>query len=492
MSARYLRSAAALATLALVLACNTSGAGKGSGQRRVTPDEPWRQARPPSGPVPELQLPAVQRADLKNGLTVLVIEDHSLPLVSARVVVRAGAAQESAKDAGLAALTWDLIDEGAGAMNQLALANALAQIGAELRTGGDLECGAAELEVAREQAEAGLKLLAAVVTKPTFGAADFERVRDQALLRAKERQGDARVVSDTLTNALVFGSEHPYGHDAAGTADTIGKLSALKVRAFWSTYAAPRNAALILAGDVTLEQAKALAFKAFGGWAGSGRAPKAPAEPTPRNALTLATVDYPGATQTAVRIGRAGLAASDADLPALLVLNAVLGGTRSSRLNVKLREEKQWTADARSEQATALGRGPWLVKAEVQSDAAADAVAEALAQIEAIKTGITDDELLRAKEGWARALPGRLGAPADQARALGDAFAQGFDADMVVKVAEAVRAVTADDIKRVAERVLVKEDLVVVLAGDRAALTAKLKEKGLPDPLQFGRDGYPE
>lgn len=481
-----------LAGLALALACNTSGAGKGSGQRRTVPDEPWRQARPPSGPVPELKVPAVQRADLKNGLTVLVVEDHSLPLVTARLVVRAGAAQEGAKDAGLAALTWDLLDEGAGSMNQLALANALAQLGAVLTTSCELESGAAQIELARDQAEAGLKLLGAVVTKPTFGAADFERARDQALLRVKVRRAQAHVVADTLINALAYGSEHAYGHDPAGSADTIGKLSALKVKAFWSTYAAPRNAALIIAGDVTLEQARALAFKAFGAWSGSGRAPKAPAEPALRSALTVATVDFPGASQAAVRIGRAGLAASDADVPALIVLNAVLGGTRSSRLNVKLREEKQWTAAARSEQVEALGRGPWLLATEVQTDAAADAVAEAVAVIESLKAGITDDELVRAKEGWARALPGLHGTPADQTRALASAFALGFDADMVLKIAEAVLAVTSDDVKRVAERVLVKEDLVVVLVGDRAAFSAKLKEKGLPDALLFGKDGFPE
>ncbi|OGQ24754.1 MAG: hypothetical protein A2138_20325 [Deltaproteobacteria bacterium RBG_16_71_12] len=478
--------------MSLALACNTSGGGKGSGQRRVVPDEPWRQARPPSGPVPELKVPAVQRAGLKNGLTVLVVEDHSLPLVTARVVVRAGAAQEVAKDAGLAALTWDLLDEGAGSMNQLALANAVAQLGAELTTSCELEGGAAQIELARDHAEAGLKLLGTVVTKPTFTAADFERVRDQALVRVQERNTDARAVADTLVNALVYGSEHAYGHDAAGSADTIGKLTAQKVKSFWTTHAAPRNAALIIAGDVTLEQAKALAQKAFGAWSGSGRAPKAPTEPALRSALTIATVDFPGASQAALRVARAGLAASDADLPALIVLNAVLGGTRSSRLNVKLREEKQWTDAARSEQLALLGRGPWLLSTEVQTDAAANAVAETIAIIESLKSGISDDELGRAKEGWVRALPGLLGTPADQARALGTAFAQGFDADMALKMAEAVLVVTSDDVKRVAERVLVKDDLVVVLAGDRAVLSAKLKEQGLPDALLFGKDGFPE
>lgn len=481
-----------LALACNLAACNTSGGGKGGTQRRVVPDEPWRQARPPAGPVPELKLPAVQRADLKNGLAVLVVEDHSLPMVVARVVVRAGAAQESAKDAGLAALAWDLLDEGAGSLNQLALANAFANLGAQLHTSCEVESGAAQVELLKEHAEAGLKLLATVVSKPTFAAADVERVRAQAVARVKERQADPALVADALARALVYGSEHPYGHDPGGSAATLDKLSAIKVRAFWSAHAAPKNAALILAGDITAEEAKAMAQKAFGAWSGSGKAPKAAAEPATRTALTVATVDVPGAPQVALRVARAGLAVADADLPAMIVLNAVLGGAASSRLNMKLREEKQWSAGAWSEQQQLLGRGPWRIGSEVQTDAAADAAAEMLALLEGIKGGITEDELVRAKEGWARSLPGLLGAPAAQASALGQVFALGLEPDRIAKLADAVRAVTLDDVKRVAERAIVKDDLVVVLVGDRATILPKLREKGLPDPLLFGKDGFPE
>ncbi len=495
MTASHVATRATLWLLAMVclltLACTTTDTGKNK-QRRVVPDEPWRQARPPAGAAPELALPATQRVELKNGLDVLVVEDHSLPVVTARVVVRAGAAQDGAKDPGLAALAWDLLDEGAGALNQLALANAVAQLGAELRTTCDLESGAAQLEVASGKLEAGLKLLASVVTRPTFAAADVERARDQALARLAERHADAGAVADALAHALIYGSEHPYGHDPGGTADALAKVSSLKLKTFWSTYAAPHNATLILTGDVTVEQAKALAAKAFGAWTGGGRAPKAPPELAPRTGITIASVDFPGAARTALRLGRAGLASSDADLPALTVLNGVLGGLGSSRLAGKLREEKQWASSVELSQRDALGRGPWLVRADVDTAAVGDVVAELLAQLEAIKAGITDEELARAKDGWVLALPGRHGAPDDWTQALGAAYAQGFDHEMLAKVAEAVRAVTADDVKRVAAQVLLKDDLVVVLAGDRATITAKVKEKGLPDPLQFGRDGLPE
>lgn len=492
MSMRRVLTLALCASLLGALACNTSGSGKGNGQRRAVPDEPWRQARPPSGPAPALKLPIVQRVELRNGLAVFVVEDHSLPFVAARLVVRAGSAQESAKDAGLAQLTWDLLDEGAGTLNQLALANAFAQLGAQLSTTCDIESGAAHVEVLKKNAEAGLKLLATVVTRPTFGAPDFERARNHAVAHVQERQADPTLVADSLALALVYGSEHPYGHDGAGAADTLGKLSALKAKAFWSTWAVPKNAALILAGDLTVDEAKALAQKTFGAWSGSPRAPKAAAEPTARTAITVAMVDVPGAPQTSIRVARAGVAVSDADLPAMIVLNAIYAGTFSSRLNLKLREEKHWTYGAWSTQVERLGRGPWLTRSEVQTDASADAVAETLAILEGLKAGVTDDEVTRAKEGFARALPGWLGTPSDQTKAIDAAFAMGFGADRYAKLAEAVQAVTVDDVKRVAERVIVKDDLVVVLVGDRATVLPKLKEKGLPEALLFGKDGFPE
>lgn len=479
-------------SLAPSLGCNTSGGNKSTGPRRVVPDEPWRQARPPSGPAAPLTLPAVQKIDLKNGLTVFFVEDHSLPRVVARLVVRAGSAQESAKDAGLAQLTWDLLDEGAGSLNQLALANAFAQLGADVSSSCGMESGAVHVELSKEHADAGLKLLATMVTRPTFGAGDFDRARAQALARVKERQAQPGAVADALAQALVYGSEHPYGHDGVGSSDTLSKLSAAKVKGFWSTWAVPKNAALILAGDLTAEEAKAMAQKALGSWSGSPKAPKAAAEPAARTALTLAMVDNPGAPQSSLRVLRAGLAAADTDGPAMMVLNAIYGGTFSSRLNLKLREEKRWTFGAESHQQQLLGRGAWAASAEIQTDASADAVVEALAIFESLKAGVTDDEVARAKEGLVRALPGRWSAPSDQARALGDAFALGLGPERYAKLAEALQAVTLDDVKRVAERVVLKEDLVVVLVGDRASVLPRLKDKGLPDALLFGKDGFPE
>jgi zinc protease len=478
-----------MALMVLGAACTTSTKGTVAGGR-TPPNEPWRTTRPPTGPAPEFKLPNFQRAELKNGMTVYVIEEHGLPMMTVSVVVRAGSAQETAKEAGLAALTYALLDEGAGNLNQLALANEFAALGTKVETYTAREFGAVNVELLKKHADKGLDLLSTVVRKPTFAQADFDRVRAQMTSALKGREGDPGAIADAVGQTLIFGVDHPYGHDENGTASTLEKLNAARVKKFWADNAGPKNAALIIAGDITLEEGKALGEKHFGKWTGTAKPPKAPADPKPREATKIAFVDVPGAPQTVVRFGRAVMARGDADEPAMLMFNEIFGGSFSSRLNLKLREEKQWTYGAFSGVDRRLGKGPFGVFTDVQTPNTVDAVVEILAQIDAVKTGgVTDDELKRAKEGWINSLPSVYGLPMVQKNAAAALFAYNLPPDYFSKLVEAVKAVKAEDVKRVADRALVKEDMVIVLVGDKATVEPVLKEKNLGAITFFNRDG---
>lgn len=471
-------------------ACATTPDTKASG--RMPPDEAWRAQRPRAGPVPAFTLPIFQKAELKNGMTLYVVEEHGLPMITAAVLVRAGSAQENPKDAGLALLTYDLLDEGAGALNNLGLANAFGALGTEVAIDSSRELGVVRVQLLKKHADAGLDLLATMVRKPTFAPADFERVRGQHVDRLKEREGDAGQVAAALTSSLVFGADHPYGHDDEGSAATLQKLSVTKIKKFWAENAGPKNAALLLIGDITLEEAKALADKHLGKWSGSAKASKAPADPKARSAMTLALVDVPGAPQTAVRVARAAMARGDPEEAPMIVFNDILGGSFSSRLNLKLREEKGWTYGAFTGSDRRKGKGPFGVFTDVETASTADALGEILLQLESMKTGVSDDELARAKEGYVKSMPGWLGLPSAQVGAAGNLFAYDLPADYYAKLVEGVSATTGDAVKKMAERVLVKEDLVVVLVGDRATIEPKLQEKALGAWVVFNRDGSPE
>ncbi len=485
----HILRAIAASVAIVVVACQTTRGAEAS-VRREAPHEPWRERRPPAGPAVDFKLPTFARAELKNGMVLYFVEDHSLPMLSAAVVLRAGSAHESAKDAGLASLTYDMLAQGAGAKNQLELANAFAQLGSELHSEAARDYGMVSTTLLTTHIDAGLDLLATVVEKPTFAALDFERVRQLATDAVLQKQGDPGELAGALSNALVFAAEHPYGHDAQGTASSLKTLTAARVKQFWSQHAGPKNAALVLVGDVSFDDAKKFADKHFGKWKGSAAAPKPPPDPKPRAALSLAFVDMPGAPQSVVRIARAVMAKGDSDEAAMVVMNAVLGGTFSSRINLKLREENGWTYGAFSGFDARAGKGPFVVTTDVQADHTADTVVELLALMDAMKTaGATDDELLAAKDGYSKSLPSLLGLPVVQVAAAAELFAYELPLMYHAQLLDKVKAVTADDVKRVAARTLVKEDFVFVVVGDKASCAPKLTSAGLGDVVTYDKNG---
>jgi predicted Zn-dependent peptidase len=436
-------------------------------------------------------LPAFQKAELKNGLTLIVVEEHALPTIDASLVVRAGAALDG-REAGLAHLTWELLDEGAGPYNAAGLDNGFADIGSELSTAGGRESGSVDVRFLKQHADKALELLALVVQKPSFAPGDFERIKKLHVASLKAKEGDPDTLAWQALAARVYGAEHPYGQAFDGTVASVDKLKVAAVKRFWADYVGPKSAALVLVGDITLEEARALAEKHFGRWRGTPKATRAPPPPRPRTGVQVIVIDFPGAPQTLIRVGRAVLGAGDPDEPSLIVMNQVLGGMFSSRLNLKLREEKQWTYGAFSSLEPRLGLGPFLVGADVQTPNTVDALVEILAQLDALRTGgITEAELALGRAAYSKSLPALFALPPQQIGVAGDLFSRGLPLDHHAKIIEGVNATTTEQVKAAAERAIVKDDLVVVLVGDRATFDAALQERNLGSITYLNKDGSP-
>jgi predicted Zn-dependent peptidase len=482
---------ALLAAVLVVVGCATAKDAGGSGGRREPPDEPWRATRPAAAAPALTPLPTFQKAELKNGMTLIVFEDHSLPTIDASFVVRAGASLDG-REAGLAQLTWDLVDEGAGSLNAAGLDNAFADIGTQVSSTGGRERGTIDVRFLKQHADKAIELLALVVQKPTFSQADFDRLKKLHVDGLKAKEGDPDTLAWQALAARVYGADHPYGQPADGTAATVDKLRLTSVKRFWSDYVGAKSAALVLVGDTTLEDARALAEKHFGKWRGGTKTVKAPAAPKPRAGLQVVVVDFPGAPQTTIRCGRALMAAGDADEPAMIVMNQVLGGMFSSRLNLKLREEKQWTYGAFSSFDPRLAPGPFFLGADVQTPNTVDAVVEIVAQLDAMKAGgVTDAELGLGRAAYAKSLPSLFALPPQQVAVAADLFTLGLPLEHHEKLVEAVNAVTVDQVKAAAERAIVRDDLVVVLVGDRATIEPALKDKNLGAITFLNKDGTP-
>jgi zinc protease len=332
-----------------------------------------------------------------------------------------------------------------------------------------------------------------MVRSPAFNANDVERVKKRQLASLQGKQGDPETLAWQLLMAEVYGVDHPYGHPGDGTPASVEKLKVSSVKRFWSEHAGPKNAALIIVGDVTADDARALAEKHLGKWRGGpSKAPKPPTAPKQRKGTRIVVVDFPGAPQTMIRVGRSFMSATDPELPQAIVMNQVLGGMFTSRLNLKLREEKGWSYGAGSSVDARYGPGPLLISTDVQTDKTGDALVELMMQLDTLKTGgVTDEELALARANFVRTLPGLFAvAPLQSAQAV-ENFALGLPPDHHQKLAAAVEAVTADQVKAVAGRAIEIDDLVVVLVGDRAAITGQLEGKGLGEVVFLNRDGTP-
>lgn len=464
-------------------ACATANeSGKGAGHR-APPSEPWRAQRPPPGPTPAPKLPTFQVTAAKNGLQVIVVEDHQVPVVAIGFVARAGVAHEPEKDAGLAALAYDMLDEGAGQLGAVQLAEALQDVGASLEADAGRDSGLLSLEVTKPNLARAIELLALIVQKPTFAAADFARVQQRHVATLAAQQGDPRIVARDAFAAAAYGAQHPYGRPEDGTPASVERLTARQAKKLWTDRVGPKTAALVLVGDVTLEEAKALADQHFGRWRGSAKPPPPPKDTAPKGGLKVVLIDAPGAPQTLLRIGRPVAAAPDPKEAALLVFNEILGGAFSSRLNMKLREEKQWSYGAFSVVDLRRGKGPFLAGSAVVTPATAEAVAEVLAQFDALRAAPpTDAELALAKDGLAKSATGVFGSYAQQVAAAARLFALDLPPDHYQALFAAVPAVTAADVQQAAERVLVRDDLVVVLVGDQATIAGPVGALQLDAP----------
>ncbi len=446
---------------------------------RKGPDEPFRKERPQAGEPGQVTLPGFQKAELKNGLTLMVVEEHSLPIVDVRVVLTSGSALDGKKP-GLANMTYAMLDEGAGDMSAVELAEAFSALGTTLQVGNDREAGVVSVRLLRRNLEAGLELLSTVVQKPSFPKDAFERQKSQVLAGLVAQKGNPRAVVAETAVEVAYGKDHPYGQPGSGTEASVGKISVNDVKKFFKSNFGPKAASLVFAGDVTLEDAQALADKVLGKWRGKAKRPKAPAAPKPPTTKIHFVQVAPGSPQTVIWLGRSLIAAGDPDEIKLDVMNQVLGGMFSSRLNMNLREDKAWSYGAFSFVDARNGPGPFIAGANVVAPHTADAVKEFFAEFDKMRTTeVSDQELALAKDNIIKSLPGKFETISAMGQAATELFVYSRPLDHFEKLLEGVKAVTKEDVKAAAERALATEGLTVVLVGDAAAHKDAVDKLGL-------------
>jgi predicted Zn-dependent peptidase len=459
----------------LILSLAAGAALASASQAAAQPGFPTTPPRPQGAP--RIDLPEPQRMQLPNGLTVMYVRQPELPVVSAVLVTRgAGSADEPAEMPGLASFTANMMDEGAAGMDALQLADALDLLGASLSVGSGPDAAQTNLYVLRTNFPRALQLMANVVTRPDFPEREVNRLRDERLTALARSRDEATTIAANAFASLVYGAQHPYGRYPV--AESTRGLDRARVQAFHASRFRPETSTLILVGDVDPAQMQPLIAQAFGGWRAQGpaaQAAQAPQAPT-IGRTTVYLIDKPGAAQSEIRIGHPGVARDNPDYFPLMVMNTMLGATFTSRLNTNLRETHGWAYGARSSYSMLRGAGPFTAAAGVQTNATDSALVEFFRELNRMRTEpVGAEELQKIKNFVALRLPDQLETTQDVAGNLAALETYGLNASFYDDYVQRVMAVTAEDLRRVANQYIRPENSVVVIVGDRATVEAGLR-----------------
>ncbi|HLQ66480.1 MAG TPA: pitrilysin family protein [Candidatus Limnocylindrales bacterium] len=451
--------------------------------------EPWRNTVPTAGPVSRAALPTPKRFTLPNGLQVYLVEAHNLPVVATNLVFRSGSAADPKTSPGLAGFTASMLDEGTDKMDALTIANKVQALGATLNTGTTADGSNANVRALKQNARPALGILSDVVLTPAFPEKEIDRIRNDRLTALLQQRDQPFQTAIRVMNASLYGPTHPYGHTALGTEESIKKISRDDLTTFYKSSYSPKNAALVMVGDLTEAEARKLAVEAFGGWKGGETPSSIPAEGAVAQSRVI-IVDKPGSPQTAVLAGQMGVARSNPDYEKLDVMNTVLGGLFSSRINLNLREDKGYSYGAFSFIGQNRGVGPVMAGAAVRADVTGPSVDEVLKEVTKMRdAGVTDAELTMAKDSMVRSLPANFETTFSTAGTMAQIYLYDLPLDYYQTLPARVDAISRDDVGAVAKKYLTPDRMLIVAVGDKKLIEPQISKLSLGTIAYRDADG---
>lgn len=434
---------------------------------------------PPAAP---LAIPPVHSSVMPNGIQLRVVEQHELPLVQVTLTVTGGSRLDG-QTPGIATFMAGMLDEGAGTRDALALQSELAYLGANLSTTADWDRVTVSLKVPLRALPAALALMSDVVLRPTFPAEEVRRQRDLRLTGLLQARDQPNTLASLAFNQVVYPETHPYARSALGDSVTVARYDSALVRRFYEGSMRPDRASLFVVGDITEPQVRTLVERQFGSWRPMGAVlplPTAPDTVARATATRVWLVDKPEAAQSVIMIGWPGVERTSPDYAALQVMNTLLGGSFTSRLNMNLRETKGYSYGASSGFSYRVVPGPFIASSSVRTNVTDSSLVEIFKELRGVRdVPVPQDELDRAKAYVEMGIPGTLESTSQVAGQMAQLATFGLTLDELSRLAARVRAVTAADVQRVAREYLTPDRAHVVVVGDLAKVKTPIEHLGL-------------
>ena len=437
--------------------------------------------RPTPGPAREYHFPGFTKNTLSNGITVIVARVAKLPLVSVATLIDSTALADVSGKEGLAELTAQALREGTIDRNGIRLALDLEKLGTSLEAGADWDSTALSMTVLRANLDRAFKIFAETITSPAFRAEDIERLKAERFAERMQLLDEPRGLADESFSKFLYASDARYAAPMSGNSKSVKAISSEDVQRFYRRTYSPSSTTVIFAGDITENDAAGLVESTLGGWKGERGAPQVEADRVARVTRAVEIVTKPDAAQSELRIGHLGVPRTHPDYFSIVVMNAVLGGLFSSRINLNLREAHGYTYGASSYFDWRRQSGPFVISTAVQSEVTAAAILETLKEIDSMREKeIGHDELTLATSYLEGVFPIRYETTAAIASALANMVTFDLPETYFDTYRSNIASVAASDVLEAAKKHVRPEELQIVVVGNAELIREPI------DALGFG------
>ncbi len=451
-----------------------------------------RTSVPAGKAAPVVEVPKIQKTTLANGLSVWLVEHHELPLIAMNLVIQAGSDHDPLNQPGLASMTADVLDEGTKTRDAIRISDEIEGIGADLGVSSGTDGSFVTLRSLTKHLDVALEVFADVIVNPVFPQTEFDRLKDQQLTSLMQQKDRPTSIANNAYANILYSTDHPYGTNSSGTPASIGSMTREDLVKFYDTYYRPNNATLIVVGDISLTAIAAKLDKALSGWTPGEVPPLTIPAPPAITARRVYLIDKPGAAQSEVRIGYPALARSTPDFFPVYVMNRMLGGQFTSRINLNLREKHGFTYGARSSFDFRKGVGPFTASSGIVTDKTDSALVEFLYEIDNMREkGMTEEELAYVKKGLIGNFALNFETPAQLAGMMQNIILYGLPDDYYSTYLQNIESVTTGDVLRVSKKYLDSSKMAVVVVGDLATIRPGIESAALGEISLADTDGNP-
>jgi zinc protease len=438
--------------------------------------------QPAPGPPRTFQFPRFERSELPNGLQIIVAPVRKLPVVTVLAVIDGGATSDPPGREGLAQLTAEALREGTVNHDGIQILEGFERLGSSLEAGADWDSTIVSMTLLRDKLTTGLSLMTEVLTSPTFPEREVERLKSERLAERAQILAEPRGLADESFSRFVYAKGSRYSEPMAGTTASVSTITRDEVAAFFASRYTPDAVTLIVVGDIGTEEAGELISTSLGKWAGKRASVPGVSAQEARPTRAVEIIAKGDAAQAELRLGHIGISRSHPDYFSVVVMNALLGGLFSSRINLNLREQHGYTYGASSFFEWRREPGPFVIATAVQSEVSAAAVSEILKEIEGMRSeAASAEELSLATNYLEGVFPIRYETTSAIASALANLVIFDLPESFYDTYRKNIHAVSRSDVLRAAQTHVFPDKLQIVIVGDPAVVKAPLEKLELGD-----------